>query len=24
LKIKDEYLYVQNSVLMPFIEETEQ
>ena len=24
LKIKDEYLYVQNSVLMPFIEEIEQ
>ena len=24
LKIKDEYLYVQNAVLMPFIEETEQ
>ena len=24
LKIKDEYLYVQNSVLMPFIEEAEQ
>ena len=24
LKIKDEYLYVQNSILMPFIEEIEQ
>ena len=24
LKIKDEYLYVQNAVLMPFIEEIEQ
>ena len=24
LKIKDEYLYVQNSILMPFIEEVEE